>query len=67
MRSEYYRLNIPLDFKENPFNEGYQTRMYNVPKTAIEHKEYPVCKCGRKFVPINKGDKICFFCQFMVK
>ena len=34
---------------------------------VYDHKEYPTCQCGRKYVPINKSDKKCFFCLFTDK
>lgn len=34
---------------------------------VYEYKDYPVCKCGRKFVPVSKNDKKCFFCNFQTK
>ena len=27
-------------------------------------KDYPLCACGRLFVPIHEGDTSCFFCLF---
>lgn len=40
---------------------------YKLPDNVFEHKKYPVCKCGRKFVPINGNKKECFRCQFLNK
>lgn len=38
---------------------------YLMPKGVYTHKEYPTCtSCKGKFVPINKGETICFKCSF---
>lgn len=50
----------------NHFKE-YDCRWYNLPKDIYSHKKYPLCKCGRKYVPIKHGDTKCFFCQFTDK
>ncbi len=47
-----------------PLSDGVSTLTHILPRDIYQHKQYPVCKCGRKFVPINKGDKTCFFCNF---
>lgn len=40
---------------------------FRINPTCFDHKKYPICKCGRKYVPINKNDKQCFFCMFLSK
>lgn len=40
---------------------------YLMPSTVFDHKEYPTCKCGRKFVQLKENDTECFFCQFTKK
>lgn len=47
----------------------YESRLewYRLPKDIFEHKVYPLCKCGRRFVPLSKKDKDCFFCIFTKK
>jgi hypothetical protein len=60
----YFRIQIPVSYIENPSSiTGWQTEVFWIPKTALENKEYPKCKCGRRYVPIHKEDKKCFFCQ----
>lgn len=41
-------------------------RWYKMPDDVYEHKEYPICKCGRKYVPVDKH-KACYFCVFLNK
>lgn len=39
-------------------------RVY-IPKSALENRKYPICRvCDGKYVPIIKGDKLCFRCKF---
>lgn len=40
---------------------------HRLPDDIYKHKGYPVCKCGKVFVPINDGDTECFTCQFTKK
>lgn len=41
---------------------------FSFPPQVFEHKEYPACQCGRKYVPIKDMDKDrCFFCIFQNK
>lgn len=41
---------------------------HEMPSDIFTHKEYPICmKCKDKYVPIKKGDFICFKCQFTDK
>lgn len=34
------------------------------PSVFHEHKVYPTCHCGRKYVPIKECGDECFFCYF---
>jgi hypothetical protein len=45
-----------------------QLQVHRLPKDCIifnPAKTYPLCNCGRLFVPIHKGDQHCFFCLFL--
>lgn len=46
-----------------PNMKGKNYTPHYVPMDCLEHKEYPTCKCGRKFVPIVRGDKECLYCK----
>lgn len=50
-----------------PYTDDLTYRRIYIPDSALKHKEYPTCQCGRKYVPIEKGDKICFYCKFTQK
>lgn len=36
---------------------------FKINDDVYQSKEYPTCRCGRKYVPIE-GSKICYFCEF---
>lgn len=41
---------------------------YRFPEGIFDHKDYPNCiQCEKKYVPINKGEMICFSCSFTRK
>ncbi len=41
---------------------------YRFPDDILDHKDYPDCiQCQKKYVPINKGEMICFSCSFTRK
>lgn len=62
MHYSEYR-NSPFDLCI-PTSDGLGIYFHRMPTDVYEYKQYPTCKCGRKYVPINKGDKECFYCQF---
>lgn len=70
MRGSFTSLNIvvpkDLDFTVRDDYSGMCTP-HTLPEGVFENKEYPTCKCGRKYVPINKGDTECFLCLFTQK
>lgn len=40
-------------------NPGHiSCKWHQMPKTVYVNKEYPVCKCGRKFI------KECYYCKY---
>lgn len=49
---------VPLEGTEHGWH------WYQLPKDIFEHKEYPICKCGRKYVPLKEDPSKCFYCQF---
>lgn len=45
------------------FELGWSTYVFD-PELFL-HKEYPNCiQCSKKYVPISKGEMICFSCSF---
>lgn len=45
-----------------------EVEYYKLPSDIFNHKDYPTClQCERKYVPINKGEMICFQCSFTRK
>ena len=58
---EYYGLK-----EEEPIPQ-FWLRLQNANwERMMQHKEYPVCHCGRKYVSIDKA-KECFWCSFTRK
>ena len=47
-----------------PKGDSEECQWLRIKPSCFKHKVYPRCKCGRLYVPINKGDKDCFFCNF---
>ena len=71
-----YRVNMEMGQKAHKLRSRREDSIhsYNLdelniifPPGIFDHKVYPLCKCGRRFVPINKGDKECFWCNFTKK
>ena len=47
-----------------PSNYGKCSHPHWLSNSVLEHKVYPTCrKCKEKYVPIVKGDKMCFRCK----
>lgn len=40
---------------------------HRLPNDIYQNKGYPICKCGKVFVPIQEGDTECFSCTFTKK
>lgn len=55
-----YILCIPQSWSDEELHLDW----YKLPDDVYESKEYPICKCGQRFVPINEGATECFSCLF---
>lgn len=62
-RRDKFLLQIPT---EGDFSNAVELHL--MPKDVYDHKDYPTCiQCQNKYVPIHKGEMICFSCSFTRK
>jgi len=57
---------IPHDmiYLPAPLGKKWETYGVKIRPDWDQVKDYPLCACGRLFVPIHEGDTSCFFCLF---
>ncbi len=58
MRSDMIAIPIVASVKGDRFH----TKWIPFDKRAYDHKDYPTCTCGRKYVQLKRDPTRCIFC-----
>lgn len=51
----------------NPMIDTGKWIIHHLPKDIYDSKNYPNCKCGRKYIPVKIGKKLtkkCYYCRY---